>query len=323
MSRSAGAMTEGTAVIDGASPAAVLRANGKTFSLASRFLGSIHAARAARLYAFCRFVDDVADASNDDAVARSDLDRILRDLRHGWSSDGQIHDFLALCTETGLDPTHGMTLVTTVQRDLDQVLLEDRRALVRYAYGVAGVVGLMMCAVLDVEDERALPFAIDLGIAMQLTNIARDVHEDARMRRRYIPGDWLQDLAPEQILAGDQQSLRLVQAATRQTLSLAEDYYRSAEFGMGYLPARARLAIFLAGSLYRDIGRVIAASNYKVWNGRAFVSTPRKAAIVVAGALAFVLQPSLHLRHAPHCAELHRDLDALPCTDMPATVSGV
>ena len=148
-----------------------------------------------------------------------------------------------------------------------------------------------MCPVLSCHHKLAHNFAIDLGIAMQLTNIARDVLEDAKMGRRYLPGDWVNNLTPAQIaagaIAGDSTVISTVQKAILRTLELAEDYYKSGLSGLPYLPKRAAIAIAVAGYSYRQIGVQLKANGIAWHEGRT-VTSPMTKAVVSLNALAFV-----------------------------------
>ena len=284
---------------------AVLRRHGRTFFFASHLLGSRHAERAAVLYAFCRHVDDLADEASDPQAARTALAQVSRALLTGRAEDPWTLAMLSLQAGPALGIAPALALVAGVSSDLVPVRVADEAALAHYAYQVAGTVGLMMCAVLDVHDPRARPFAIDLGIAMQLTNIARDVGEDARMGRRYLPASWIGDVEPVEIVAPDPPLQRKLRKATQRLLAQADRHYASAESGLGFLPARARLAILTAARTYRAIGTRIAANNYRSWDQRAVVGPTAKLGHATHALLAFALTPRLHRRDAVHDASLH------------------
>lgn len=283
----------------------VLRQHGRSFHFAGRFLGEAHAMRAARLYAFCRHVDDLADEAPNPQAARHALDRLRRDLARGDSASPEVRDLIELADETHMPLAWPAILVDGVSRDLDPVALADERDLVLYAYRVAGVVGLMMCAVLGTRDRRAYPFAVDLGLAMQMTNIARDVLEDARMDRRYLPGSWIGGATAGALAAPDAALKARIEDAVARLLALSERYYRSAEHGMGHLPPRARFAILVAGRVYREIGCKLARNGYRAWAGRTRVSGTRKALIALAAAGDFGVRRHLHRRDAVHDPWLH------------------
>ena len=248
------AATAGDVVTDGDADA-VLAARGRSFYWARQLLSAQHASRATRLYRFCRHLDDIADDSPDADAARQSLISIEHAIVQRQRSDLLVADALSLMQECGIDPAIMVALIDGVRSDLACVRIPDEARLLRYCYRVAGTVGLMMCRVLDVDDETAFRHAIDLGIAMQLTNICRDVHEDAAMGRRYLPASLVGDCEPDALQRPDQ-ALRLKMAeAIAYLLDKAEAYYRSGEAGLIYLPPRARAAILVAARLYRAIGR--------------------------------------------------------------------
>jgi len=182
---------------------------------------------------------------------------------------------LALCAEFDIDRHNGVTLIEGVSEDLSTQALLQQADLIQYAYKVAGVVGLMMAPILGANKQGA-KFAIDLGIAMQLTNIARDVMEDANMGRRYVPAEWLGDLSAEQIALASEQDKAKVQLAIAKLLRLAEEYYESGLAGLYYLPSRNRRAIAVAAYSYREIGRKLQTHNCQYWDGRVVVSNFQK-----------------------------------------------
>lgn len=232
---------------------AVLRHHSKTFSAAAALLAPGAHDAAAVVYRFCRVVDDLAD-DHPDPVA---LERVDRELR-GLEPPGEIvGPLLALTPAVPLDAAR--QLVEGCRTDLGVVRLADQDALVRYGYLVAGTVGRLVCPLLGVTDRRAIRFAVDLGVAMQLSNIARDVGEDAGRGRIYLPATWLREagLSDEDVLNGGRDEV--VAGVVARTLDLAERYYASAELGFRWLPWRARLAVALAARRYRGIGRAVRA----------------------------------------------------------------
>jgi phytoene synthase len=293
------------------SAAVVLARHGRSFHFASHLLGARHGQRAARLYAFCRRVDDLADEAADPHAAALALDALATALRDGAGGPPWLADLRALQAETGLDSAPLLDLIEGVRGDLGEVAFDSSEQLIRYAYRVAGTVGLMMCAVLDVRDSRALPFAIDLGIGMQLTNIARDVGADAELGRRYLPASWLGAASAAQIIEPDPALQAQLRSATARLLVLADRYYASGEAGLGFLPVRARLAILTAARVYRGIGERVAAADFRSWNRRAAVSLPRKFGYAAGALLTFLGRPSLHRCAAVHEAALHQPLQGL------------
>lgn len=319
-----GGVTLGAGTVGAAAPAtssgnaaearAVLAHHGRSFHWASRLLAGEDADRCARLYAFCRRVDDWVDEGDPgDAAAR--LERLRHDIRRGESHDPAVADFLRLAESSGISQALALAFVDGVATDLGRVALHDEAELLRYAYGVASTVGLMMCAVLGVRDPRALPFAIDLGIAMQLTNICRDVAEDAAVGRRYLPETILHpDTRLEGLARGDAAARRDARRAVRLLLAQADRFYRSADEGMRYLPWRARLGILTASRVYEAIGPVVLGQGDEDWGRRAVVGPGRKLLRTARAVGALLLRPRYWRRTPgpPHDAGLHRALRSLP-----------
>jgi phytoene synthase len=177
-----------------------------------------------------------------------------------------------------------LALLTGMEMDLRSWQVRDEEELIHYCYHVAGVVGLMMCRVMGVHDPAAMKHAVDLGIAMQLTNIARDVGEDWSIGRSYLPKSWTDLGLPEQVgtlpkASNADRSNALsnenVQASVERIVRSAEGYYRSGLAGLSYLPSSCRPAICLAAKVYREIGREILRRESRVMDGRISISPAR------------------------------------------------
>ena len=256
-------MTKEASFKFGNSDAAVERAksslsrNGRSFAWAARFLGPQVGSDAAMLYSFCRILDDLADGDMEFGPERLEVIRtgLHKNTPH---IDPSLAEFWPVMQRCAVPAEPLIHLLDGLLLDQKPVRIETEMALVRYAYHVAGAVGLLMCPVLGCASKDAEPFAIDMGIAMQLTNIARDIHEDAQMGRRYLPSDWVGSLEPEDILrAGSRpasQDYKAVEAGTEKLLLLADRYYESGRRGLSYLPVRSHLSIGVAGMVYRAIG---------------------------------------------------------------------
>jgi phytoene synthase len=260
----------------------VLSRYGRTFSLAGKLLPAETLAHTAELYAFCRAVDDLADETSDPDAARRDLSALRTAILTHDSSHPLAGRLLALHESRGVSLSATITLIDTVSQDLGPVRIVDESGLLSYAYGAAGTVGLMMCAILDVTDERAVPYAIDLGIAMQLTNIARDVAADAAGGRIYLPAIWLPPGTEPDSLTSIPPA---VFAAVRRVLDIADRRYRNAERGYDHLPSRVRPGIRAAGRIYEEIGRrILRRGPDYLLAGRYAVAMPRKL-MLMAGCL--------------------------------------
>jgi 15-cis-phytoene synthase len=289
--------------------AQTLASHGKTFYWASFFLGKQTARHAASLYALCRHLDDAADDKNT-AVEhkRYQLEQKKQSLSNGcegWP-----------LAQTLIDDTHVPAsaldeLLNGLIHDTHPVQILSQKALLHYCYRVAGTVGLMMCPILGVHHHQAYKHAIDLGIAMQLTNICRDVLEDAHMGRRYIP----LDLSPAHIIDANDDVKTSVQREINRLLSLADQYYQSGLDGLAYLPKTNRSAIFFAAHLYRAIGKKLTRQGTCWWQGRVFLSKREKAWItlrLLPRSLALIARSSAAITHP---SKLHDELRGLPYVD--------
>ncbi len=252
-----------------------LRRHGKSFFWASFFLPRKGREGAARLYAFCRALDDYADELPPDQ-ARQILAEIQRDLLEDGTATPFGGEMRILERRFDVPRAAMLRLITALIEDSHPRRITRQGELLRYAYGVAGSVGLMMRPLLAAKDSQAIPFAVDLGVAMQLTNIARDVLEDARRDRRYLPsapapghpprGD---ELCPQSLIAGDPQTQAAAWRQIQAVLDLAACYYRSADRGMAFIPLRSRIAIVTAARIYEAIGtRILRLGRDHYWGRR-------------------------------------------------------
>ena len=289
-----------------------LAQNGKSFHWARHFLGVQAGRDATQLYSYCRILDDMADGDIVNGPKR------LKNVRNGLinsttTGDPLLLDLQAFILSKDISCEIVLALIDGLLQDQTTVALSSERSLLRYGYRVAGTVGLMMTTVLGCYDIKALKHAIDLGIAMQLTNIARDVLEDAQMGRRYLPSEWVEDMTADQIIqlahGGSSTDRDLISGAVARLLRLAEIYYVSGMQGLVYLPLRAHLAIAVAAQVYRKIGLQIAAKGYRWYKAREFTSNSTKLACT------FISLKSLPWRfrkYPTHKRELHVALSGLP-----------
>lgn len=272
----------------------------KSFRWAAALLPSRSFSSVTRLYAFCRYVDDVADRSQNQVGAKEEL-KGLRDALQSQgavrSLDGWAGDFLQLSQQESIPRAFARDLVDGAISDLGEVRVASEAELILYCYRVAGAVGLMMCPLIGVRNPRAMAHAVALGIAMQLTNIARDVLEDARIGRVYLPESWLRlEGSSSQALlahvrafeANAQSPLRAeveraVQNVTQKLLNKADDYYRIADSGMAFIPLRFRFAILAASRIYQAIGTQLRRTGTQPLRGRVFVRGIEKALLTIRG----------------------------------------
>ncbi len=286
----------------------VLAAKGKSFYWARHLLGPKHASRATRLYRFCRYVDDLADEDQSAARSKKNIAALRDSILSGSTEDVVVRDGLALINECQIDKRAVLDLIAGVWSDTELVRMEDDAHLVQYCYQVAGTVGLMMCKVLDVDHPEAEAFAIDLGIAMQLTNVCRDIQADALVDRRYIPSALVNGLDPSELIHPSQAHKQMVQQAVATLLDRADDYYQSGERGLSYLPFRARLAILVAARLYREIGQKLRHQECEYWHQRIVVSKAKKLMLTIEVFLTAPFTAKFWRYPSQHDAKLHAPL---------------
>lgn len=292
----------------------VLARGSKSFSFAARFLRRSSRLDAARVYGFCRLVDDVADDSPSDPEALAELDRIESELAEPARARPAVARFLETAGRRGIDLAHARELLRGVRSDRGRVRIQNDGDLVRYGYRVAGTVGLLMCPVLGVTSAAAQPFAVDLGIAMQLTNICRDVLEDAALGRVYLPEARMRraGFAAEDLVARRAEPERVAQVV-REVLVMADAFYRSAHRGLRYIPARPRLAILVASRVYRQIGiRLLARAGGNPLLGRTVVPRGEKVAVSLRSLSALASPVYWGLVRPAHDPALHGCLRGLP-----------
>lgn len=292
-----------------------LALKGRSFHWARRWMTSAHAARATRLYGFCRYVDDLADEVCVGEDPRTALALVAQGIRSGTSPNPIVADAIALMHECRIDPALILTFIEGIASDLDTVRIDDEDALLRYCYQVAGTVGSMMCRVLGSHDPSALRHAVDLGIAMQLTNICRDVQADAIAGRRYLPASLIGDLDPNELVEPAQPLRAHLQACIDHLLNTADRYYRSGEAGLAHLPFGARCSILVAARSYHAIGTQLRQRRNAYWLGRTVVPRRTKMVVTVQALFSSPTRRSFWLHEQQHDAALHGALTPFLRTD--------
>jgi phytoene synthase len=252
--------------------AALTATHSRSFSLATRLLpaGKRRAMRA--LYAFCRVSDDIVDRPGDDAEQRLAEWRLKT-----FSAQLNDDDPVALAwadtrQRFAIPPRYAEQLIEGVGRDLNQNRYQTFDELAAYAYGVASTVGLMSMHIVGYSGPQAVPYAIKLGVALQLTNILRDVGEDWRVNRVYLPaGEMAEYGLSEADLAAGQVSERW-RRFMRFQIQRNRRLYAEAWPGIAMLHKDGRLAVAAAAGFYQEILSDIEAHDYDVFNRRAHLS---------------------------------------------------
>lgn len=289
---------------------ALLRGGSLSFHAASLLLPARIRAPATALYAFCRIADDAVDTGADKSAA---VARLSHRLDRAYAGAPQNHAidraFAAMIAAYAIPRTLPDALIEGLAWDAEGRRYDTIADVRAYAARVAGSVGAMMALIMGARDSESLAAACDLGIAMQFTNIARDVGEDARARRLYLPLAWLaaRNIDPDELIANPRFSAPLA-AVIDDLLYEAESSYDRARPGIARLPLDCQPGIHAARLIYRAIGRRIARTGHDSITRRARVSAPRKLGLATL-ALARSILPSLQIPAQP-CPEIRFLIDA-------------
>ena len=272
--------------------ARTLARHSKSFALAGKLLPPEQRRDAAVLYTYCRLVDDRIDLAEPAAqpAALKELQLMLDSVYRGeLQADVRLRAFQELVRRRGVPREYPEALLEGMGMDTAGAQYHSLEDLLLYCHRVAGVVGLMMCHVLGVSDSRALRNAAHLGIAMQLTNICRDVAEDWQRGRLYLPLQMLRACGPQAL-----NGLRLgplpreakgsISVVTRQLLSVADRFYLSGDAGVWALPFRAAFSVRAARWIYAAIGGRILRPGYDLFSMRAVVPQSQKLLLVLKAA---------------------------------------
>ena len=227
----------------------------KSFNWAGFFLPKRTYKNCSYLYDFCRVVDNIADDENEIEIKKLKFQKFVNDFKQKNFEDPVIQNMWNIINEFNISLEIIYDLFDGIESDIKQnVKIDTRKDLLIYCYRVAGTVGLMMAKILKVSKKQSLKSAIDLGIAMQLTNISRDVIEDSKKNRSYINGNF------EEI---------------NSTIKLADTFYKNSFYSIREIPLSFRFSILVARRIYRKIG-------YKILKKKTFENYSKSGKIYVS-----------------------------------------
>ena len=271
-----------------------IKVGSRSFAAASLLLPPALRQAAIALYGFCRLSDDLVDIEGGRLEAVADLRHRLDLAYLGRPRDSSIdRAFAEMVRDYSVPRGLPEALIDGLEWDVRGVRCRSVGDLFAYSACVAGSVGAMMAVLMGVEDSALVARACDLGIAMQLTNVARDVGEDARAGRLYLPRDWLADegIDGDAWLAAPCFGAAIGRVVQR-LLDVADQLYRRADSGVAALPAACRPGIFAARHLYREIGMEVARQGYDSVSARARVPGRRKLRLVGSALLDAARRPT-------------------------------
>ena len=215
----------------------LLKKHAKSFYWASFFLSSNTLNKCSSLYNFCRTLDDLVDDDNNLKVKRENFSRFKKDFENKNLNNQIIKDMWSVIDSENISKKIVIDLFDGIETDLqEKVMINSKKDLLVYSYRVAGTVGLMMSKILKVKNKEALKGAIDLGIAMQYTNIARDVCEDKARNRQYIRYDF---------------------SSILEIINESQIFYEKSFNSISDIPIRSRFSVIVARRVYRKIGDYI------------------------------------------------------------------
>ena len=256
-----------------------LKKHAKSFYFAGLLLDKQTLHDASVLYAFCRQLDDAADIE-DMSEKSVKLQQLITDYRTDHSQNEINIAFKELKKQYQLNNRFIDDLILGVSSDIQFKQPKDLKELIFYSYQVAGTVGGLMARILGATNEKAWRFAIDLGIGMQLTNISRDIKEDALNNRIYLPQDQLgSDIDATTILNPEHKTK--VYHVTKEILHIADKYYQSGFSGIYYIPKKNKFSILIAGMLYQSIGNKVLNNNEKFLKQRVYLTLFEKIIILI------------------------------------------
>jgi phytoene synthase len=259
----------------------------KSFNWAGFFLPKKILLKCSSLYDFCRTVDNIVDEENNLDIKKKNLLNFRNNFNNKNYNNPIIKNMWNLINDFGISIKIIDDLFNGVESDLkERVQLNSKKDLLIYSYGVAGTVGLMMAKILNVKNKNALKSAIDLGIAMQLTNISRDVVEDTKNNRLYISSNF---------------------DSIKETLKLADLFYESSFTSIKEIPFNFRFSILVARRIYRKIGHnILKKKNIKNYNnsGKIYVTNISKIIQTILSISDLIrlslIKPEDHLRVEEH-----------------------
>jgi phytoene synthase len=269
----------------------IIYENSKSFYWASKFLPKKILKKVINIYAFCRLQDDLVDEGIkiEDSSELEELENIIK----------------SYCVNKNIISN----LMEGINSDKNFKRFKDNSELLRYCYKVAGVVGLMMIKALDIKQSEAKYFAIDLGMAMQLTNISRDIMQDYKKNRIYIPEntginkDIISDMTSENEIK--------LKKVVNQIILKSEIYYKSSLNGLRYIPIRSRLAILVSLRIYQGIGIKITKTEKKFIHENLYVTNIEKTLIVAKTLIEFIIFFIFPVYKKKHNVYLHESLEGL------------
>ncbi len=269
--------------------------NSKTFFWASLFLPKRILNKVINIYSFCRTYDDIVDEGLP-ITSSQDAQKLEEIIKSYGISQNLIDE-----------------LISGINSDVNFKRYKNHDELLRYCYKVAGVVGLMMSQALEIRNLQAKYFAIDLGIAMQLTNIARDISQDYDKNRIYLPEDT--GISEDTISNMTHDNKIKIEKSVNDLLIKADIFYNSSLNGLRYIPIKSRISILIALRIYQAIGYKIKRTGTKFLKENIYITAKEKMFLIIKSIIEFLIFFILPLHRRKHNKSLHEPLLGLADAD--------
>jgi phytoene synthase len=261
------------------------------------------------IYSFCRRIDDMVDEAKTPHIAKK---RLLI-FMEAWKKR-RSHPVINLLSDIPKENWPNQKLVKNFLNgqisDIKFSTFKSQKSLIVYCYQVAGTVGLMVCDIFGVKDKKMRYFAIDLGIAMQLINISRDIYEDSLRNRVYLPESLIGKYRAKEITNPNMETARKIDEARKKMIQLANIYFESASRAIDHLPKGASLAVKLASALYQQIGCQLMNAQYERKEKRCYVSNFSKFMITLGIITKYLISFKQEMKL--HNKNLHKFIHHLP-----------
>ena len=270
-----------------------LRKEGKSFYWASFFLPKSYKKNAGTLYSICRYFDDIADKYSEDQTIY--LKNSIEEIK--TNKNNKVNIFLK---KNEINNLIFIDLIEGLILDQKNIRVQNKEELIKYSYHVAGTVGLMMSKIIGVKHKKASKSAIDLGIGMQLTNIARDVYEDSQIKRIYLPASWIPNISLKDLNNLNKftsENDEKISNAIHKVITLSEKFYENGFAGLKYIPLSTRLGIFIAANVYRGIGIKIKSNKKKYFRERIYLNSLEKSFITIKSLFLFIFIPLMNYKY--------------------------
>ena len=269
----------------------IIYQNSKSFFWASKFLPKGTLEKVINIYSFCRIQDDIVDEG-----------LLIENSKEAL-------ELKAIIKSYGISEELISELIDGINSDINFTRYKDNAELLRYCYKVAGAVGLMMLSALKIKAKDARYFAIDLGIAMQLTNISRDIVQDYKKNRIYLP----ENTGIDKICMSNMtdQNQKKIQKTVKNLLIKADIFYKSSLNGMRFIPIQSRISILIALRIYQAIGKKIRNTGLMFLHENIYVSKKEKLFIVIKTIFEFLIFFLIPLFRKKHNKYLHESLIGL------------